>query len=182
MTGFRQSLNRIRAAQSDIRELVPYRDIEVVPNPGASPQAIALAEERLGRTLPASYRAFLLEHDGWPRFFEGASLLGTATLGKRFYEDIARGVFEAAETPVPDLGPLSRPAPRIIVPFGADLQGTTLFAFNPTVCDPRGEWEVVAWVNELGVRRDNFEEFLEFVAELCESELEGHRSLLAESA
>ena len=38
--------------------------------------------------------------------------------------------FEAAETPVPDLGPVSlRPSPRrILIPFGVDLQATTLFA------------------------------------------------------
>jgi hypothetical protein len=32
---------------------------------------------------------------------------------------------------------------------------------------------VICWVNELGVRRDSFEDFLGMVLELCESELEG---------
>ncbi|MFF1442346.1 SMI1/KNR4 family protein [Streptomyces sp. NPDC058295] len=34
-------------------------------SPGAPEQAIAAAEERLGRRLPASYRAFLAVSDGW---------------------------------------------------------------------------------------------------------------------
>jgi hypothetical protein len=34
----------------------------------------------------------------------------------------------------------------------------------------------VAWVNEIGVRRDTFAGFLEFVVEMCESELDGYRA------
>ncbi len=88
---------------------------------------------------------------------------------------MARAAFEAGETPVPHLGPASRAQRAPIVPFGIDLQGTTLFAFNPTVTRADGECEVVAWVNEIGVRRDSFPDFLEFVVEMCESELEGYQ-------
>jgi hypothetical protein len=111
-------------------------------------------------------------HDGWPRFFEGASLLGTANLGRRLYDDLVHAAFEAAETPVPDLGPVSlRPSPRrILIPFGVDLQATTLFAFNPTVALADGEFEVIAWVNEIGIRRESFESFLELMVELCVTE------------
>ena len=112
-------------------------------------------------------------HDGWPRFYDGATLLGTANIGRRTYEDIARATFDAAETPVPDLGPPSRRAPRILIPFGADLQGTTLFVFNPTTTSSSGEYEVIAWINEIGIRRDTFPSFLELIVELCESELSG---------
>jgi len=125
--------------------------------------------------LPPSYREFLALHDGWPRFFEGATLLGTANLGKRMYDDMARAAFEAAETPVPHLAPPSRAQRPPVVPFGIDLQGTTLFAFNPSVTRADGECEVVAWVNEIGVRRDTFAGFLEFVIEMCESELAGYQ-------
>jgi len=62
------------------------------------------------------------------------------------------------------------------VPFGIDLQGTTLFAFNPTVTRADGECEVIAWVNEIGVRRDSFPGFLEFVLDMCEAELDGYRA------
>ena len=116
-------------------------------------------------TVPPSYRAFLALHDGWPRFFDGASLLGTAHLGRRKYEDLARAAFEAAETPVP-LGPPRRPRASTLLPFGADLEGTTLFAFNPAVTTPEGEYEVIAWVNEIGVRQPTFSAFLEFIVEL----------------
>jgi hypothetical protein len=174
MAKFSTILARIKDIQTEILRLAPYRDISLVGNPGASSLAIAAVEERIGHRLPPSYREFLALHDGWPRFFEGASLLGTANLGKRMYDDMARAVFEAAETPVPHLAPPSRAARRPIVPFGIDLQGTTLFAFNPSVTYAGGECEVVAWVNEIGVRRDSFPDFLEFVVEMCESELEAH--------
>jgi hypothetical protein len=173
MANFSALLTRIKAIQIEILRAAPYRDIGLVPNPGASGHAIAAVEERIMHRLPPSYREFLAQHDGWPRFFEGATLLGTANLGKRMYEDLAHAAFEAAETPVPHLAPPSRAARRPIVPFGIDLQGTTLFAFNPLARRADGECEVVAWVNEIGVRRDTFPEFLEFVLEMCEAELEG---------
>jgi len=175
MANFSSLLRRTKELQTEILRLAPYRDIGLVPNPSASQSAIAAVEERIGQRLPPSYREFLALHDGWPRFFEGATLLGTANLGKRMYEDMARAVFEAAETPVPHVGPPSRAQRAPIVPFGIDLQGTTLFAFNPGVVRADGECEVVAWVNEVGVRSDSFTDFLEFVVEMCESELAGYQ-------
>ena len=103
----------IREIHTEISWLQPYRDLGLIPNPAASEVAINKAQKRLGRRLPPSYRAFLMLHDGWPRFFDGASLLGTANLGRRKYEDLARAAFEAAETPVP-LGP--PPRPIVVVP------------------------------------------------------------------
>jgi len=175
MANFSSLLTRIKAIQTEILRVAPYRDISLVPNPSASASAIAAVEARITHRLPPSYKAFLAQHDGWPRFFEGATLLGTANLGKRMYDDMARAVFEAAETPVPHLAPPSRAQRPPIVPFGIDLQGTTLFAFNPSVIRADGECEVVAWVNEIGVRRDSFTGFLEFVLEMCESELDGYQ-------
>jgi hypothetical protein len=175
MAKFSNLLTRIKDLQTEILRVAPYRDLSLVPNPGASSLAIAAVEERISHRLPPSYREFLALHDGWPRFFEGATLLGTANLGKRMYEDMARAAFEAAETPVPYLAPPSRTQRPPVVPFGIDLQGTTLFAFNPSATRADGECEVVAWVNEIGVRRETFTGFLEFVVEMCESELDGYR-------
>jgi hypothetical protein len=167
-------LQRIRNVHAEILRLAPFRDMGLVPNPGASLRRIKKAEERLGRKLPPSYRSFLARHDGWPRFFEGASLLGTSALGKPSYEELARATFEAAETPVPDLGPPSRARQLSIIPFGIDPQATTLFAFNMDVMAADGEYEVIAWINELGVRRPSFASFLELLLELSEAELDAH--------
>ncbi len=167
-------LDRIRVMHTEIQRIAPFRDMGLVPNPGASKAKIKKAEERIGRPLPPSYRAFLARHDGWPRFFEGATLLGTALLGKPSYAELARLAFEAAETPVPDLGPPSRSQRLSIIPFGIDAQATTLFAFNVDVMNSDGEYEVVAWINELGVRRASFSDFLELVLELSETELDAH--------
>lgn len=163
-------LIKIRELHTELSLLQPFRDLGLIPNPAASEVAIKRAEERVGRSLPPSYRAFLELHDGWPRFFDGASLLGTANLGLRQYEDLARAAFEAAETPVPELGPPTRPRARTLIPFGADLEGTTLFAFNPSVVDVDGEYEVIAWVNELGVRQPSFSAFLDWIWDLAEQD------------
>ena len=168
----KQQLAQIRQHQLEITRDAPYRDFGLAGHPGASRTAIRAAEQRLGRPLPPSYRRFLRLHDGWPRFYEGATLLGTANLGRRLYEDIARQTFEAAETPEPELGPPSRFKPRVLIPFGIDLAGTTLFVFNPAVRDADGEYEVIAWMNELGLRRSSFAAFLEMIQELCASEVD----------
>ena len=163
-------LIKIRETHTELSWLQPFRDLGLIPNPAASDVALKRAEKRLKHNLPPSYRAFLLLHDGWPRFFDGASLLGTANLGHRKYEDLARAAFEAAETPLPELGPPRRPRARSLIPFAADLEGTTLFAFNPSVVQPDGEYEVIAWVNELGVRHPSFVAFLEWILELGEQD------------
>ena len=103
-------LIKIRETHTELSWLQPFRDLGLIPNPAASEVALKRAEKRLEHKLPPSYRAFLALHDGWPRFFDGASLLGTATLGHRKYEDLARAAFEAAETPLPELGPPTSPA------------------------------------------------------------------------
>lgn len=164
--------NEIRRRQAEILRSAPYRDFGLEGNPGASQASIRAAEARLGRSLPPSYREFLALHDGWPRFYDGATLLGTANLGRRMYDDLARATFEAAETPEPDLGPPSRFKPKVLIPFGIDMAATTLFVFNPSAVDAEGEYEVIAWINELGMRRSSFEDFLQLILELCDSELE----------
>jgi len=172
MSDWEARLNRIRELQTEVMRIAPHRDLGLAPNPCAAPSAIAAAEQRLGRALPPSYREFLRRHDGWPRFFEGATLLGCSTIGLRVYDDLARAAFEAAETPVPDVGPPTRPRQHALIAFGADLQGTTLFAFDASAPQPNGELEVIAWLNEIGVRRPSFADFLEFVLELTEAELQ----------
>ncbi len=167
MAAWQATLDRIRQAQVELMRSQPYRDFGLVPNPAASETAIAAAEGRIGRRLPESYREFLGQHDGWPRFYEGASLLGTANLGRREYEDVVQAVFRAAETPVCDLGPPSsaRIRPKPLIPFGVDLQGTTMFAFDASSASTRSELPVVAWVNEIGLSFDGFEDFLRNIHE-----------------
>jgi SMI1 / KNR4 family (SUKH-1) len=179
MSDFRTQLTDIKRAQREIIRFAPFRDFGLKASPGASGRAIAAAERRIGRRLPPSYREFLMLHDGWPRFYDGATLLGTANLGLRAYSEAARDTFDAAETPEPDLGPPSRNTPRILIPFGIDLQATTLFVFNPANTDSRGEMEVIAWINEIGLRRACFGEFLATIQELCEDELASFREQAA---
>jgi hypothetical protein len=181
MARFQALLAEIRDVQTQIVRLTPYRDFGLCPNPAASRVAIEAAERRIGCTLPPSYRAFLRQSDGWPRFYDGAALLGTASLGRRLYEDLVRAAFEAAETPVKHLGPPRRREPRALIAFGADMQATTLFAFNPVVSRPDGELEVIAWVGEIGIRRACFADFLELVLELCRAEIASHGQAPAQS-
>ncbi len=172
MTDFEPLLTEIQRIQTEITWLMPARDFGLKPGGPAHPAAVRRAELRLRRPLPPSYRAFLQLHDGWPRFFEGASLLGAAHLGRRLYTDAARAIFTAAETPVPLVGPpIPEPKGPQPFPFGADAAGTTFFAFNPAVCDAQGEYEVICWVNEIGLRCKNFADFLATVCEHCNDEL-----------
>jgi len=169
-----EALRRIYWAQTEIGELDASRNDGLVPNAPADPDAIDRAERRIGRPLPPSYRSFLSRHDGWARFFDGASLLGTKDLGKASYADLAQAAFEAAETPLPDGGaPWSRVGgrPGDMIPFGIDPSGTTLFAFDPSTIDDHGEMAVVAWIHEIGIRSETFPEFLAVILELCEADL-----------
>jgi hypothetical protein len=62
------------------------------------------------------------------------------------------------------------------------LEHTTLFAFEASSIGADGEFPVIAWINEIGVRRANFEDFLEMVVELCEAEVSERVGLERKSA
>ena len=184
MDTWNETIARIRQVKMELARVNPDSGPVVAPPPGAALRAISTAERRIRRRLPPSYRAFLHEHDGWPLFFEGASLLGTRELSKPGYAEMTRAAFAAYETPIPEVGPPSRPEGRAdaMIPFGMDPRGTTIFAFNPAIVTPDGEMEVILWVNELGDRRAGFGEFLSMVLEMLEIDVAEHQTLLKKSA
>jgi hypothetical protein len=181
---WKHTIARIREVKMELSALHPELGPAVAPPPGAALRAISTLERRIRRRLPPSYRAFLHEHDGWPLFYQGASLLGTRELSKTSYAEITRAAFDAYETPIPEIGPPSRPEGRIdaMIPFGIDAHATAIFAFNPAVVRPDGEMEVIVWVNELGDRAESFPDFLASVLEMLEAETAERRSLLKKSA
>jgi hypothetical protein len=152
---WRSLLSSIRAVQMELKRRAPERPIGLSGNPSAPESAIVVAELRLGRRLPTSYREFLAFSDGWPRFFENADLLGTG--------DIGRHPLDAATARA-----LSKDR---LLPFGADRSGTSLFAFDTSVRLRDGELPVVAWVGGLGLDCRCFSSFLATVLQLCRAEL-----------
>ncbi|MEO8178948.1 MAG: SMI1/KNR4 family protein [Deltaproteobacteria bacterium] len=147
----------------ELKRRAPERAIGLSGNPAAPESAIVVAELRLGRRLPPSYREFLAFSDGWPRFFENADLLGTAEIG-RYPLDSAADRAVANER---------------LLPFGADKAGTSLFAFDTSVRLGDGELPVVAWVGGLGVDCRCFTSFLATVLQLCRAELATAKALEA---
>jgi hypothetical protein len=152
---WRSLLSSIRAVQMELKRRAPERPIGLSGNPAAPESAIVVAELRLGRRLPTSYRQFLAFSDGWPRFFENADLFGTG--------DIGRHPLDAATQRA-----LSKDR---LLPFGADRNGTSLFAFDTSVRLGDGELPVVAWVGGLGLDCRCFSSFLATVLQLCRAEL-----------
>jgi hypothetical protein len=151
---------------------MPYRDTCLIPLPGAPEVTITKVEATLGSPLPDSYRSFIKRYNGWPRFFEGASLLGTRDLGKVDDLRLARAIFQAAASPAEGAPPPShRSAGRRLLVFGTDRQGTTLFAFDLEDPSLFRDPPVIAWVSELGLRYPTFADFLTGLADMCEAEL-----------
>lgn len=166
----------IRQRQTELMRRRPWRDSGLVPNPSGRCELVDAAEARLGVTLPPSYRAFLTQTDGWPRFYEGASLLSSRELGKPEHIQLVSETLASCRAPSPAAAP-SGPVEKklLLLPFGIDAAGTTLFAFDLSTRREDGECEVVAWLNEVGVRRADFTSFMRLVLELCDSELEEER-------
>jgi len=98
------TIGKIRQVKMELAGVNPEAGPSVAPPPGAALRAISAVERRIRRRLPPSYRAFLHQHDGWPLFFEGASLLGTRELSKPGYAELSRATFAAYETPIPEIG------------------------------------------------------------------------------
>lgn len=170
---WQELLQSIRSRQTELMRQRPWRDSGLVPNPSGREAQLAATEARLGHALPPSYRAFLANHDGWPRFYEGAGLLGTRELGREKHLDLVSQTFESCFPPsdAPDHKVGTSIAKPRLLPFGIDSAGTTLFAFDLDSQREDGECEVVAWLNEVGVRRSDFASFLRLLLELCDAEL-----------
>jgi hypothetical protein len=149
-------LSSIRTIQLELKRREPRRAIGLAGNPSAPESAILVAELRLGRRLPPSYREFLAFSDGWTNFFNGASLLGTGEIGRR-------ATLEATHERLLARGRL--------LPFGADRSGASLFAFDTSVRLADGELGVVTWVGGLGIDCRCFTSFLATVLQLCRAEL-----------
>jgi hypothetical protein len=152
---WRVLLSSIRALQMELKRCAPERTIGLSGNPAAPESAIVVAELRLGRRLPPSYREFLAFSDGWPRFFENADLLGTGEIGR-----VPMGASQERAM-----------AGGRLLPFGADRAGTSFFAFDTRVRPGDGELPVVAWVGGLGLDCRCFTSFLATVLQLCRAEL-----------
>jgi SMI1 / KNR4 family (SUKH-1) len=164
--GWLVQLNEVRRLHTELRRVAPYRDDGLLPNPSATLGQIAQAETRLGFGLPPSYRAFLLRHDGWRRFLDGADLLGTAALGDPRHLRAAEVLFGKTIRG-------SSHAPHRLVPFGLDAQMCSMFAFDVNCASP--EKPVFAWVGEIGVQVANFTEFLKLAADLAALQLNSSR-------
>jgi hypothetical protein len=149
-------LSSIRTVQMELKRREPRRAIGLSGNPSAPESAIVITELRLGRKLPPSYREFLAFSDGWTNFFNGASLLGTAEIGRT-------GSLEATHERL-----LARGRH---LPFGADRSGASLFAFDTSVRLADSELGVVTWVGGLGLDCPCFTSFLATVLQLCRAEL-----------
>jgi SMI1 / KNR4 family (SUKH-1) len=149
-------LNSIRTIQMELKRREPARAIGLSGNPSAPESAIVVAELRLGRKLPPSYRQFLAFSDGWTNFFNGANLLGTGEIGRS-------ASLEASHDRLLARGRL--------LPFGADRSGASLFAFDTSVRLADGELGVVSWLGGLGIDCRCFTSFLATVLQLCRAEL-----------
>lgn len=181
MSDWKDTIWQIRRAKMELAKVDPDVGPAVAPHPGSSLRNISATERKMRRRLPPSYRAFLTMHDGWPMFFQGASLLGCRDLPKASHASKTRAAFEAYETPIPEIGPPARPEgrPDAMITFGIDPKATTIFAFNPAVVRPDGEMEVIMWVNGLGERCESFSDFMGMVLEMLCDELadRGHTQL-----
>jgi hypothetical protein len=184
MNNWKETIAKIREVKAELSVRDPAMGPAIAPPPGAGLRSIAVVERRIRHVLPPSYRAFLHLHDGWPLFFHEASLLGTRELSKPGPFHLTRAAFAAYETPIPEIGPPSRPEGNAdsMIPFGIDPTATTIFAFNPAVTSADGEMEVILWVNGLGERAASFAEFLSMALEMLELGLGEERQFLKKTA
>ncbi|WP_437519808.1 SMI1/KNR4 family protein [Sorangium sp. So ce726] len=180
-----ESMHRIRALKLELARMDPRRGMPIAPPAGASEEAIAGVERRLGMALPPSYRELLSRHDGWPQLFAGASLLGVRALARGSYMDVGRMVLEHCDgeevrgagerdgAPATVRGRYG--ARSALVPFGIDAAAETVFAWDPEVRTPDGELEIILWTNDVGLRLSGFPELLDMVKDMLAAELDDRR-------
>src|SRR5262245_59385736 len=145
------TVNLIRARKLELAAVDPRAGMPVMPAMRAGERGIAAVERRLRHPLPPSYRAFLAVHDGWPQFYQGASLLGVRHLARGTYDEVTRLVLEEWEAPLAGSArsPRRHVPKHVLVPFGIDARAETIFAFNTACVRRDGEMEIAVWLNEI---------------------------------
>jgi hypothetical protein len=180
--GLLDTIHGIRSKRLELARLDPRGGMPSMPPPPASSSALQAVERRLGFALPASYRAFLSAHDGWPGFFHGANLLSTAALARGTYMSVGRMAFAENTAELED-GPISvARAATGFVPFGIDAQAEMVFGWDPARPEPSGELRVIYWIHGVGDTAPSFLAFLEFVLEMLDAELVDRQTLPVRSS
>jgi hypothetical protein len=128
------------------------------PFPPATPGEIADLERRLGGALPASYHAFLEQHDGWARFWGAMWLAGATGEARRHVDDQLRHWKRHVPLGSPDHADLEIEGKRYWV-IGADDNGGFLALGEARAAD--GERPVLDVPR--GFVENEWPSFLEFV-------------------
>ncbi len=132
--------------------------------PPASEERIAAMEQRLGRRMPPSYRAFLAVSDGW-RHAGGFVGLLAGTADARWHDDAA-GLAEMFEEYLDDgAGPEER---RDVEIWRRGLQldvesDMTHVLLDPGDADKNGEWAVYTWASWRAEPPERFPDFAAFM-------------------
>ncbi|MER7760167.1 SMI1/KNR4 family protein [Streptomyces sp. NPDC097619] len=147
------------------------RDRGVLGRPGATPAALAAAEERLGRRLPPSYRAFLAASDGW-RVDQTA---GVYRLGGVAEVDWFRDPFDL--TPLYEEGLREDSAPEEVRLAGMWRRALRLETdsdmthalLDPGDTDPDGEWALYVHKGWSGGSPDRYPSFRAYMEAMYRS-------------
>jgi len=130
--------------------------------PPATESEILRAEERLGITLPPSYRSFLSISNGWRPFsdfieqllpvmeiqrFQSANLEDLELIQKYFPEsDVSDDEYLDYQTHIEALRPRYYPE-CLLVGRGWDGGGGEIVLLNPHIVSADGEWEAIFFAN-----------------------------------
>ena len=126
---------------------------------GTTPEAISRAEQALGRALPLSFRAWLIQHNGrW-----GLDAIKVFPVlddrdQRSTWDSIVRNYQEGWQQWLS-----IRPATAVLLPF-AEFGTGDYYCFDYSHSDATGEPRVVLWSHETGEtehRADSFGEFVE---------------------
>jgi hypothetical protein len=143
------------------------RDTRWLGFPPASEERIAAMEERLGRRMPPSYRAFLRISDGWRH--AGGFVWRLAGTGHARWHDNESGLAEFIEEHLDeDAGPEERHEADV---WRRGLQidvesDATLVLLDPGDVDERGEWAVYTWASWRAAPPERFADFGAFMREM----------------
>ncbi|MDG5808015.1 SMI1/KNR4 family protein [Streptomyces ossamyceticus] len=143
------------------------RDTRWLGFPPASEERIRAMEERLGRRMPPSYRAFLRISDGWRH--AGGFVWRLAGTGQARWHDDESGLAEIFEEHMDeDAGPEERREAdlwRRGLQLDVESDATSVL-LDPGEVDERGEWAVYTWASWRAAPPERFADFGAFMREM----------------
>lgn len=148
---------RLLASERELELLQRDEELEDKRGAPSTPAALAKLQQRFGRPLPPSYRAFMEQHDGWADLSGEAKLLSVADQDATWVQERV----EELEESFAEFNPGASPFASGCLPIFLGPYESNYAVIDPNSPTQEGEFEVVTY--DTAEEEERFASFADYL-------------------